>query len=40
MLKYERDKRNHSVFVPTHLSLCQLLLVDLLDLGAVGQQVA
>lgn len=37
------DREYQSVFVfplSTHLSLRQLLLVNLLDLGAVGQQVA
>lgn len=45
-VKYERDKRENAkhqqcvLFLSTHLSLRQLLLVNLLDLGAVGQQVA
>lgn len=37
------DREYQSAFVfplSTHLSLRQLLLVNLLDLGAVGQQVA
>ncbi len=45
MLKYECDKGNQKIskcvcFLSTHLSLRQLLLVKLLDLGAVSQQVA
>lgn len=45
MFKYSVCQRKqktskHVCFLSTHLSLRQLLLVDLLDLGAVGQQVA
>lgn len=47
LINYECEKRNKKQYISkavlfsfTHLSLCHLLLVDLPDLGAVGQQVA